>query len=401
MASIKVKFQPSATTDREGVVYYQLSHERKTRNLFTGYHVLPYEWDDARAMVVTSHKSERKNLILSIRGQIRQDIERLTKIIRKFDNDGLPYSVDHILEEFNRYADEYSLFNFMQNVIIKLKRNGKVRTSETYTATLNSFRKFRGDEDIMLDCLNAEVMEAYEAWHQQRGVTPNTISFYTRILRAVYNRAVEDNIIENRNPFRHVYTGVDKTVKRALPLSIIKRINELNLSLIPSLDFARDMFIMSFMLRGMSFIDMAFLRKSDLSRGYVTYRRRKTGQLLTIEWTGEMQSILNKYPENCSEYLLPIIRNPGTNERATYRNVGYNINHNLKTIADMVGLTMPLTLYVARHSWASAAKAKGIPLSVISEGMGHDSETTTRIYLASLDTSAVDRANSLIMSCLK
>lgn len=401
MASIKVKFQPSATTDREGVVYYQLSHERKTRNLFTGYHVLPYEWDDARAMVVTSHKSERKNLILSIRGQIRQDIERLTKIIRKFDNDGLPYSVDHILEEFNRYADEYSLFNFMQNVIIKLKRNGKVRTSETYTATLNSFRKFRGDEDIMLDCLNAEVMEAYEAWHQQRGVTPNTISFYTRILRAVYNRAVEDNIIENRNPFRHVYTGVDKTVKRALPLSIIKRINELNLSLIPSLDFARDMFIMSFMLRGMSFIDMAFLRKSDLSRGYVTYRRRKTGQLLTIEWTGEMQSILNKYPENCSEYLLPIIRNPGTNERATYRNVGYNINHNLKTIADMVGLTMPLTLYVARHSWASAAKAKGIPLSVISEGMGHDSETTTRIYLSSLDTSAVDRANSLIMSCLK
>lgn len=113
-----------------------------------------------------------------------------------------------------------------------------------------------------------------------------------------------------------------------------------------------------------------------------------------------MQLILDKYPENSTDYLPPIIRKPGTNERYTYRNVGYNINHNLKIIAKMVGITIPLTLYVARHSWASAAKAKGIPLSVISEGMGHDSEATTQIYLASLDTSVVDRANSLIISSL-
>ena len=200
----------------------------------------------------------------------------------------------------------------MENIIVKLKQNGKVRTSETYTVTLNSFRKFlyeaklrgRGlQNDIMLDSLSSEVMEAYEAWHQQRGIAPNTISFYTRILRAVYNRAVEDDIIENRNPFRHVYTGIDKTVKRALPLPVIRKIKSLDLSSIPSLDYARDMFLMSFMLRGMSFIDMAFLRKSDLSDGYVTYRRRKTGQQLTIEWTKEMQMILDKYPENTTDYL--------------------------------------------------------------------------------------------------
>ena len=113
----------------------------------------------------------------------------------------------------------------------------------------------------MLDCITSETMEGYEAWHRKRGVAPNTISFYTRILRAVYNRAVEDDIIENRNPFRHVYTGVDKTVKRALPLALIKKIKVLDLSLIPTLDYARDMFLMSFYLRGMSFIDMAFLRR--------------------------------------------------------------------------------------------------------------------------------------------
>lgn len=184
-------------------------------------------------------------------------------------------------------------------------------------------------------------------------------------------------------------------------MTVIKKINALDLSLTPALDYARDMFLMSFYLRGMSFIDMAFLKKTDLKNGYITYRRRKTGQQLIIEWTKEMQIIRDKYPENKSDYLLPVIRNPGINERCIYRNTSYNINQNLKRVAEMVGVTIPLTLYVARHSWASAAKAKGIPLSVISEGMGHNSEVTTQIYLASLDASVVDHANSLILKSLK
>lgn len=400
MASIKVKFRPSTVADHEGTIYYQIIHERKVRQLLTEYKVFPTEWNESRSMVTTTQKSERKSFILSIRERIRWDVERLTKIDRKLDANGLTYTADEVIDEFNRYAHEYSLFNFMESIIAKLKHNGKIRTSETYKSTLNSFKKFRNDEDIMLDCITSEAMEAYEAWHKNRGVAPNTISFYTRILRAVYNRAVEDDIIENRNPFRHVYTGVDKTVKRALPLAVIKKIKALDLSLTPALDYARDMFLMSFYLRGMSFIDMAFLKKTDLKNGYVTYRRRKTGQQLIIEWTKEMQMILDKYSENKSDYLLPVIRNPGLNERCTYRNTGYNINHSLKRIAGMVGVTIPLTLYVARHSWASAAKAKGIPLSVISEGMGHDSEATTQIYLASLDTSVVDKANSLILKSL-
>lgn len=410
MASIKVKFRPSTVADHEGTIYYQIIHERKVRQLLSDYKVYPSEWDESRSIVTTTQKSERKAFILSIRERIRWDVERLNKIDKKLDANGLSYTADDVIDEFNRYANEYSLFNFMESIIVKLKQNGKVRTSETYKSALSSFKKFlarqaskddyRQDEDIMLDCLTSEIMEAYEAWHKSRGVAPNTISFYTRILRAVYNRAVEDDIIENRNPFKHVYTGVDKTVKRALSLPVIKKIKALDLSLNASLDFSRDMFLMSFYLRGMSFIDMAFLKKSDLKNGYVTYRRRKTGQQLIIEWTKEMQIILDKYPENATEYLLPIIKNPGTNERCTYRNMGYNINHNLKKIAKMVGVQIPLTLYVARHSWASAAKAKGIPLSVISEGMGHDSEATTQIYLASPDTSVVDRANSIILNCL-
>ena len=406
-----MKFRPSTVADNEGTVYYQIIHERKVRQLLSDYKVYQFEWDEKREMVVTDHKSDRKSLILSIRERIRWDVERLTRIDRKLDANGMSYSADDIIEEFKRYAHEYSLFNFMESIIAKLKQNGKIRTSETYRSAFNSFRKFlisresddnnRKNDDIMLDCLSSAVMEDYEAWLKNRGVAPNTISFYTRILRAVYNRAVEDNIIENRNPFRHVYTGVDKTVKRALPLAAIKKIKALDLSLNPTLDFARDMFMMSFFLRGMSFIDMAFLKKTDLKNGYVTYRRRKTGQQLIIEWTKEMQTILDKYPENKSDYLLPVIKTSGINERCAYRNTGYTINRNLKQIASKLDLNFRLTMYVARHSWASAAKAKGIPVSVISEGMGHDSEATTQIYLASLDTSIVDKANSIILKSLK
>lgn len=401
MASIKVKFRPSAVADREGTIYYQITHERKVRQLRSNYKVFQSEWDAKRSTVVLSLIGERHEFILSVRDGIREDVSRLKRISNRMAADCTGgYSVDDVIDEFNCFIREYSLFMFMRRLIDRLKTNGKFRTSETYIAAMNSFSKFRHGEDIMIDSIGPAVIEDYEAWLMCRGVVPNTASFYLRILRAVYNRAVEQGGLTDRQPFKHVYTGIDKTVKRALPLKTIRRIKSLDLNSIPALDYARDMFMLSFYLRGMSFVDMAFLRKTDLCNGIVSYRRRKTGQRLIIGWTGEMEAILDKYEKNNSDYLLPIIRSRNINERYAYRNAAYNINRNLKRIAVMLGVDIPLTLYVARHSWATAAKAKGIPLSVISEGMGHDSETTTQIYLSSLDASIVDRANSIIISSL-
>lgn len=239
--SLRVKFRPSTIAGHEGTIYYQIIHNRVVRQLTTNYKIFPSEWAEKRSAIVITANSERKSMLQSIRSRIRWDIERLTKISNRLEADGVVYTADDIIDEFLRYADEYSLFNFMESIIVKLKHNGKVRTAETYRATLNSFKRFRNDEDIMLDCVTAEMMESYEAWLRNRELIPNSISFYTRILRAVYNRAVEDDVIENRNPFRKVYTGVDKTVKRALPLAVIKRIKALDLSLQPHLDYARDM----------------------------------------------------------------------------------------------------------------------------------------------------------------
>lgn len=308
MASIKVKFRPSTVADHEGTIYYQIIHERMVRQLNTCYKIFPDEWDESRSMVALSSNRERRSMILSVREQIRFDIDRLNRIEKKLIATMCDYTSDDLVEEFNRYTQENTLYNYMEGIIARLKLTGKIRTSETYRSALCSFMNFREDEDIMLDSITSDVMESYEGWLRRRQVSSNTVSFYIRIIRAVYNRAVEQDIIENNNPFRHVYTGVDKTVKRALPIPALKKIKALNLTANPPLEYARDMFLLSFYLRGMSFIDMAFLKKTDLKNGFVSYRRRKTGQLLIIEWTKEMQTLLAKYPENKTCYSCQSLR---------------------------------------------------------------------------------------------
>ncbi|MDE5609858.1 MAG: site-specific integrase [Bacteroidales bacterium] len=311
------------------------------------------------------------------------------------------------------------VFPFIQLEIAKLKQIGKERTSETYAATLKSFMKFRQGKDLLWGEMDSDIIRMYENYLQNRGLTRNSTSFYMRILRAVYNRAVEKELTEDRRPFKQVYTGIDKTVKRAISLRVIKKIKDLDLTQKPHLEFARDMFLFSFYTRGMSFIDMAYLKKSDLQNGNLAYRRRKTGQRLMIKWEKCMQEIVDRYPTPPeSPYLLPIIRPPYAfestpkdtarlavqedrskilQERRCYQKVLHSINHQLKILSEQMGLPAPLTTYVARHTWANIARNQNIPISVISEGLGHHSEQTTQIYLTSLDISIINEANRKII----
>ena len=405
---------------KEGGLYFQIIHNRVVRQLNTDYKAFAEEWDAESESVVVN--GNRSNLLLGIQERLAWDVARLEKVVRSLETERRRFTADDVITMFHKLTKESSLFTFMHGVIAQLKQLGKVRTSETYTATLKSFMAFRDEQDVPLDGISSDMMLMYEAHLKARGVRMNTISFYMRNLRAVYNRAVEKGLTQPNNPFRHVYTGVDKTVKRAIPIKAIKALKELDLSMKPSLDFARDMFLFSFYTRGMSFVDIAYLKKTDLQNGILTYRRRKTGQELSIKWEKCMAEIIAKYPENKTDYLLPIIKEKGNgrnsvshqaclngrvvtdegkaNERRQYDNALHLVNYRLKELSTMLKLQRPLTMYVARHSWASAAKSKNVPLSVISEGMGHDSEATTQIYLASLETSVVDKANKMILGLL-
>jgi len=386
----------------QGSIFYQVIHNRVARQQKTGYRLFVHEWNNRSAEAILPDSNEYRKCYLSeINDKIQTDIRQLQKVIADFEHSGCKYTADDVIAEFASKNSKSFLFPFMTDAIANLKILGKIRTSETYAATLCSFRHFRKDKDLALDEMDSDMMMAYEAYLRNNGISPNSSSFYMRNLRAVYNRAVEKGLTSQRFPFKHVYTGVDKTIKRAVPLKVIKKIKDMDFTTNPTFDFARDMFLLSFYTRGMSFVDMAYLQKKDLRHGILSYRRRKTGQQMFIKWEKCMQEIIDKYDTSGSNYLLPIIK-PLNNidERKQYINTAHKINYYLKIIGKGLGLSLSLTLYVARHAWASIAKSKNIPLSVISEGMGHDSETTTRIYLASLDTSAIDKANSLILKSL-
>ena len=212
----------------------------------------------------------------------------------------------------NKPPQKVTLQRFMQENINRMQELGKVRTGETYTCTLNSFMRFRQGKDIIWKKFDAELMASYEAYLKSTGISMNTISFYNRILRAVYNRAVEKGFTRQKFPFKNVYTGVEGTIRRGLPARIIRTIRRMDLSGTPQLDYARDMFLFSFYTRGMSFVDMAYLKKDNLKNGVLTYRRKKTGQRLCVRWEPYMQDIVNKYPLLPeSPFLLPIIREAG------------------------------------------------------------------------------------------
>lgn len=398
MVTVKIKFRPSTVKGRPGTIVYLVTCRRIVRQITTKYKVFPEEWD-ARQSRVMPVDAERVDAVRLIVRKMERDMKLLRSAIVELRCSGRRFASDDVVRRFRETLVGHSFFRFMDETISQLSRLNKQRTAETYTSTLSSFRRFRNGEDIILDDVTPDLMQEYEAFLKANGMTRNTISFYNRILRAVYNRAVEKGLSEQRNPFRHVYTGIDRTVKRALPLKVIRRLRGLDLSQRPNCDMARDMFLFSFYTRGMSFIDMAYLRKSDLCNGILSYRRRKTGQRMFVRWEKCMQEIIDKYPNARTEYLLPILR--GTeNERTQYRSTQRLVNNNLKKIASMARLPVNLTMYVSRHSWASIARSQHIPVSVISEGMGHDSESTTQIYLASLDNSIIDKANRMILKKL-
>ena len=291
---------------------------------------------------------------------------------------------------------QISFQDFIYKIIKEKKSNGNLRTAEAYQSALNSFNRFIQDRPMPLNEIDCIVMEDYEAYLKKTSVCMNTVSFYMRIIKAVYKRAVSLKMITDNSPFKNVYTGVAKTRKRALDVNTIRQIK--SLSLIDDEErLARDLFLFSFYTRGMSFVDMAFLQKKDVNNGLLTYKRRKTGQLITVKWESAMQEIVDNLHSYNDTYLLPIIKRVGRNERSQYKYMQYMVNKSLNTVGKRLMLPCVLTMYVARHSWASIAKSADVPLSIISEAMGHSSEKMTRIYLKSMDEWKIHYENERVI----
>lgn len=400
MVTIKLKFNPSCTFSNEGSLYYEVKYKRKKKNIQTEYCIRQHEWNKSTASLnLNVSDDSRRDYLNHIQHRVIKDMRAIGSLVAHNISSGVPFTIDTIVSQFHNRRRETFLFVFMDSIVRKLQNNGQIRTAETYRSTLNSFKRFRQNEDILIDDIDSELICDYEKYLKLRGLSLNTISFYLRKLRAIYNRAVESQIVCEKKLFKKVFTASEKTSKRAISIAHIKQIKKLKLKGTDA--FARDMFLFSFYTRGMSFVDIAFLKKSNLNNGILVYRRRKTLQNIYMRWEPCMQTIVARYwEESDSPYLFPIIRDLSKNEYHQYRNKLTIINRHLKVIGDMIDLPIPLTMYVARHSWATIARNQGVPLSVISEALGHDSESTTKIYLASIGAHLVDKANKQILKLL-
>ncbi len=403
MASIHLKFRAASVQGKEGSLYFQVIHNRVVRQINTGLAILPQEWDKARECILLppAQRGKRYTKLMSVNGETERQTSQLQQIIHQLEHERHTYTADDIITTFQQqHTSQHTFFTYMNSRIATLKANGKTGCARSYQQTIRSLMKYRRYIDFPLEDLSSNLIEGYEAWLQSNRICRNTTSFYIRCIRAVYNKAIEEGLTTNHAPFRHVYTGVDRTIKRAVCISDIRRIKNLDLTSQPSLVFARDIFLLSFYLRGISFIDLAFLRKTDLAGDSITYIRHKTHRPLAIYIEQKMRTILNRYPNTTSRYLLPIILYEDGHEMQQYHNQLNPITRQLKTIGQLASITTPISLYVARHSWASIAQSQNIPLSVISGAMGHDNEITTQIYLNSIQRTEIDKANRKILNGL-
>lgn len=294
--------------------------------------------------------------------------------------------------------------SFVSGLSKKLEHSHRYRTARAYSSAARSIYSCFQYEITLKELYTSSTLKKYEEYLITKGCKRNTISFYMRMLRSVYNQAFREGYIKPvPHIFEHVFTGTDVTPKRALPASEIGRLRILNLDNEPELAFSRDMFMLSFYLQGIPFVDLAYLKKSDLHENLITYRRTKTKRMVIVVIHPRAQQIIDRYTlsDNASSpYLLPVIACPGYNEHKQYQTALKKYNRNLNRLAKMLNLSGKLTSYTARHSWATTAYYTGVPTSVISQGLGHRTEEITQIYLAAFNNDVLLAANDNVVAAI-
>lgn len=399
MASIKLRFRPSSVSGKEGMLYYQIIHGRSSRWIRTGYHLKPENWNVAKSRIRITGDIKQRNNLQVLSAQLDWEMRQRQKFIAEWCISHSELSLAEMCVAFDSLPKCRSVFTFLQEQIDHKALSQRVGTAQTYISAVNRFKEFRCGKDLSFESMTSKLMEQYEGWLISRDLHRNTIAFYLRTLRAIYRKAVDEKLSAHADIFRHVHTTYVQTVKRAITEKELRLISRINLKDEPTLAFARDMFMFSFYMRGMSFVDMAYLKKSDLRYGMVTYSRRKTNQQLSVAWEREMDKIVRRYADQTkgSSYMLPILKGEGENTIQQVRTMECFVNRQLKRIGNLIGLKMPLTTYVARHTWASLAQSLNVPVSVISEGMGHSSIKTTQVYLSTIETSTLSNTNRMII----
>ena len=399
MASIKLLLNKyRARRDGTYPLIFQIIHNRQKKLLYTPYKLYPDEFDVKKSKVL--HLSDERRNVREVR-RINRDLtlqrKSLDKHIETLELQREAYSAADIIFRYRIEHDSLNLLHYVDMQIERKQNQGKYGMAAALCSTRSSLTAFIGLRIVHLNDLNAPFVRDYEDFLMRRGVCPNTICYYMRNLKSVFNQAVQDgHSMTTANPFRFVRVKQAKTVKRALGRNELRKLSDIDFSRYPHLDMARDIFLFGFYCRGMSFVDVLHLRKSDVNNGVISYCRHKTNQWLQIAVTQQLERLMRKY-DTPSQFVFPIMEDvPKKEQYRLYRLALERVNRNLKRVAKMCNVEISITTHMSRHSWATQAKEAGAPIAVISEGLGDTSEKTTRIYLKEFDRSVVDAVNEKV-----
>jgi integrase len=416
MASINFVFRPSVRSGAyPGSLSLRVIINRKPKTISLSCYLYPNEWDSRRqAIIYPADNPERTIYLRSVEANMTASVYKMNGIIREMEQLG-HYTADDVIDRFRLAPDDGNLLTYASALASTLHRRRQKRLANAYTTVCRGLVKFNKGKDIPLPQINAELVRNFENYLKESGKQPNTISYYMRNLRAIYNKAVEaGRVSRGERPFSGVFTGVEETKKRALTASEVSKIANINFkSLLNKYDpesrqykhlqnlyHAQRLFFFCLYTQGMCFVDICFLKKGNIHGEMIRYYRKKTGKQIEVPINEGMRQIIDSFADETahSDYLFPILEAEGLGDLIQrYETALRTQNRRLKRVAELAGLDKEISTHVARHSWASILKNKMQPLAVISEGLGHSSEKMTRKYLDSFERSVLgDAAQTLL-----
>lgn len=348
------------------------------------------EWDGSQYTVKVSNYRARNM-------QLRNILNKVENLIFELENDNRLNSMQNqkikelIDGKLSGKTDNLVFIDYLDKFVSTKNRPG---TKQVYTSTRNKIIEF--DKSITFSGITPEWLTRFENWMKQKELGVNYIGIHMRNIRAVFNYAV-NNEYTNIYPFRKFKIKTEKTAKRAMKPEDLIKLRDYACE--PHQKKYRDLFTLIFYLIGINPVDLFQLK--EIKDGRIEYIRAKTGKRYSIKVYPEAMEIIENYKG--TNFLIDVLDTWGKYEDFTHR-----MNINLKQIGDVtrVGLggkkiRTPLfpgiTIYHARHTWATIAANIDIPKDTISAALGHEiGSDTTAIYI-DFDQNKVDEANRRVI----
>jgi integrase/recombinase XerD len=405
MATAKIElFKGKKHTDGCHPIMLRLSHQSKNRYIHLGASAKPEQWVGEEGNWVSKNYRGFKRLNIKIDNALL----KAKNIIYDLDENNSYFTLDEIVKKYGKDKNTTKFFVYTEEIMKDLKEAKKIGNSAVYQTTLNVVKEFVGNKDFPIASIDEQWLKDFENYKLSKDVSVNGISNYLRTIRAIYNDAIKNKFVDRASyPFGRDGFKIKNspTKKRAISADNMRIIRNLELDFQTPIWHARNYFMFSFFARGMSWVDMAHLKVSDIADGRIHYIRKKTmrksSKEFNIKINAPIQEILNYYSPNKTkeDYVFPIIRRSEFIEdsRKDIKNGIKSFNKYLKRIADLTGIESNLTSYVSRHSWGTIAKKKGIDINVISGGYGHSDPSVTRTYLDDIEDEEIDNANDIII----